>query len=250
MSQLHELLAVEGDLAGQSQKIMAETIKSFGRNELFNGHTKVLKMDDENRQGEEEAGFESVKLTTTVKKRLDYTWDSLIRHIDAFSQKERTNQEAKADIIVDGAIIAKDVPVTSLLGLEKRLKEIRSIYDSIPTLQQGVEWVESPNDGEDIFKSKYPEVRTKTDKVLIPVVLYEATKEHPAQVKEVVKDVVVGKFVTEKVSGMVTSAQKSNWIGRIDDLIRAVKQARKRANNTEVVKVEIGKKFFDFINGK
>jgi len=246
--QLHEVLAVEGDLAGQSQRIIEETIKTFGRSELFTGSTKTLKMDDDNRSSEEAAGFEQREITTTVKARLDYTAESATRYIDASFQKERTNQDAKSDIVIGDVTVASDVPATALLGLEKRLKEIRKVYESVPTLQQGVKWEKSPDDGADIWKAENAEVRTRTEKTVTPVVLYEATKEHPAQVKEVAKDVVVGKFTEEKISGMVTSAQKSAWIGRIDELIRAVKQARKRANNTDVVLVEIGQKLFNYIN--
>jgi hypothetical protein len=168
--------------------------------------------------------------------------------MDAFLQKERTNQNAKADIVIGDVVVASDVPATALLGLEKRLKEIRQVYEAIPTLQQGIAWEECPELGEGIYKATRPEIRTKTEKQMIPVVLYEATKEHPANVKEVVKDIVVGHFTEEKRSGMVTSAQKSMWLARIDELIQAVKRARKRANNEEVFKVEIGQKLMSFIH--
>lgn len=248
--QLHEILAVESDLAGQAQRIMAETVKTLGRNELFTGFTKTLKMDDELRSSEEDAAFEHREITTTVAARLKYNAAAITRLIDATLQKERTNQDAKADIIIDGTLIASDVPATALLNLEKRLKELRAVYNHIPTLQQGVEWEKAPDSGEGVFKTTHPEIRTRTEKVVTPVVLYEATQEHPAQIEKVSRDTVVGKFTTKVICGMVTPAEKSALIGRIDDLVGAVKKARQRANCTDVVNVKIGQKLFDFIHAK
>ena len=78
--------------------------------------------------------------------------------------------------------------------------------------------------------------------------MYDATKEHPAQVESITTDVAIGKITVNNWSGMLSPAQKSILLGKIDTLIRAVKKARQRANTTEVVKVNIGDKLFDFIN--
>jgi len=247
-ARLHAILAVEGDLAGKSKMVLAETVKVFQRGDMFQGHTRTLKMIDENRSHEEEAGGERHALPTTVGKRLDYTAKAVTRYLDAYYQKERTNQIAKADIIVDGTVIASEVPATALLGLEKRLHEIRGVYEVMPTLDQGIEWEEDPSQGDGVWRNKYPDVRSKTEKLVTVVSLAAATKEHKEQVQTVTKDVPVGKFTTCTISGMVTSAEKAVRIGKVDQLIQAVKQARTRANSVAVVEGEIGKKLFDFIN--
>ena len=53
--------------------------------------------------------------------------------------------------------------------------------------------------------------------------------------------------ITTTWSGMISSAQKSAILGRMDKLIRATKKARQRANTQEVVKVTISKKLIDFL---
>jgi hypothetical protein len=80
-----------------------------------------------------------------------------------------------------------------------------------------------------------------------PVVLYEATDKHPAQVKESTEDVAIGKYVQTDWCSMISPAEKSRVMGRVDALIRAVKQARQRANNVDVLKVKIGKSLSDYI---
>ena len=150
--------------------------------------------------------------------------------------------------MVDGETIAENVPATALLGLETKLKELRRTYEAIPNLQPGVKW-EAHLEKENIFVAANPEVKTRTEKVMEPVVLYEATDKHPAQVKEASKDIVIGTFTIDRESGMISSARKSALLGRIDKLIRAVKKARMEANGEEVVeKISIGKALHDFIH--
>lgn len=75
---------------------------------------------------------------------------------------------------------------------------------------------------------------------MIPVILAPATDKHPAQVKESTRDNVVGSFTLVKRSGAVTAVQKSEAIKQIDAILVAVKQARMRANETEVIQMKIG----------
>ena len=250
MGQLHELLAVESDLKGTHDKILGETAKVFDRADLFTAVSKRLKMVDDNRKHEEEAGKEEKAMTTTIMTRLDYTANFVARYYDALLQKEMTNQVAKADLEVDGKVIANDLPATFLLGLEARLKVLRSIYEKAPTLQSGVHWELDKTMGEDVYRSKFDEITTKTDKQVIPQVLYEATKEHPAQVEKLSKDVVVGEFIRTTWSGMLPPAEKARMLGKIDTLIQAVKRARMKANEEEVRVGGIGVKVFEFIHNR
>ena len=43
------------------------------------------------------------------------------------------------------------------------------------------------------------------------------------------------------------SVRRTDHLGRVDDLLRAVKKARQRANSTEIVKAEIGMKLTGFL---
>lgn len=246
---LHELIAVEGDLEGTAKKILEEGTGTFKKHEAFTAFRKDVKMLADTPEARLEEISEAREMTTTVTEKLDYISGHLSRYYDALLQKEATNQNAKADLVIDGAAIAKDLPATFLLGMENRLKSIRATYESIPTLEPGRTWLADESYAtKGAFVSKDDEIRTRTKKVTKPVVLYEATDKHPANVKEVTEDVVVGRIVTRHWSGAISPAAKSELLSRIDKLIRGCKKARQRANATEVVKLRIGKTLLDYIN--
>lgn len=246
MAKLHEVLAVEADLEGKAKVVINEAYKVFKENPgMFMGFCRTYHpfIDDGIPYPEENKA-----LPTTVPDKLNYVAESVIQWFDAIAQKEATNQVAVADIIVDGQVIAEKVPATLLLGLESRLKMLRSIYEVAPTLAHAVEWKNAPSHGTFVWETVHPEEVLKTAKTMKSKVLYEATQHHPAQIEKWDETENVGKYTKRTWSGMISSAQKAKFLERLDLLLRAVKQARQRANNTEVVKIEIGKKLMDFIN--
>lgn len=248
MSKLHELLAVESQLDGTAKKIIEETKTTFSKKaDHFQGFIRRYEPYMEGK--ENELPSEEKAMVTTVDKKLEYSFESIVAWLDAVLQKERTNQDAKASIEIDGVVIATDVPATFLLGLESKLKDVRDIVDAIPTLQPGIIWELDETVGKGVYRMKRDSERIRTQKVMKAVVLYEATDKHPAQVKEVTEDVAIGKYVESHWSGMLSPAQKSDMLARVDTLLRAVKQARQRANNTDVVNAHIGKSLMEYILG-
>lgn len=246
---LHEILAVIGDLKGAKDKIHNETLKTFrDKPAHFLGSHKKLKMFDESRAGEQTD--EHKALVTNVVDKLGYMKRAFIRCWDAKLQKESGNQLAKADIIIDDATIASDIPVTLLLEMENEIKELRKVYEAIPTLAPGIDWVEAKDIGENIHKSQHPVVSNKTEKNFEHKVLVPATDRHPAQVREWTEDKPVGQYSTIQWSGMLTSADKSVLLAKIDKVSRAIKRARQRANKQEITKAAFGAAIFDFIHSK
>lgn len=254
MGKLHEVLAVEGDREGIASKIMQETSQVFkNKHNLFTGGEKTLEMLGERTDevsAVEKAAGESQRIQTTVVERLAYTEDAVVNWLDTVFQKEVTNQTvARADLIVDGETLASDVPATFLLGLENKLKSLRSIYFQIPTLTPEITWEADANAGDNIYRSKDVDIRSKTAKQIKSRVLYDATKEHPAQIEKWTEDSVVGHFKTSVTSSMMPAADKAALLGRIDKLIQATKQARMRANNVEASAGKIAGSLFKYING-
>jgi len=254
MTKLHEILAVEADKEGIAKRIIEETVANFkGKHHLFQGHTKTLTMDvaDESNASVEAAAFEEQIIATTVPARLEYTEKSISDWLDVVLIKETTNQTgAKADLEIDGFVIATDVPATFLLGLESKLKHIRTIYDNMPTLAPGIKWVaDFENSGNNIFAAELPDVKAKTQKRPQFTILHAPTDHHPAQIEKWSEEVVVGRYTTNFKSGMLPAAVKSRIIARIDLLTQAVKKARQKANNTEIVQKSIGNKLFEYIHG-
>jgi hypothetical protein len=247
-ARLHELLAVESDLKGNFDKINQETLVTFTKKtDHFRGHVRSLEMREEDRKFEEDAAFEKKDVATTVLRKLMYAAGPAVKYFDALLQKEATNQTATADLTIDGVVIAADLPATFLLGLESRLKGVRTYYQEIPTHDPATTWVADEAMGPGIFRADLDDVRDKAEKKTEYITVAPATEAHAAQVAKEMNTLVVGKFTTKKWSGMISPAEKSDVLARVDALIRAVKRARQRANQAEVVKTTVGNKLFEFI---
>jgi hypothetical protein len=116
------------------------------------------------------------------------------------------------------------------------------LYEAIPTLDASKHWDVAVTEGARVWQTRFPDETTKTDKQLVPVVMQAATKEHPAQVQAVQKDVVVGRVTVTKRSGCATAQQKADSLRLVDELMIEVKAARMRANETPVVRATIADK--------
>lgn len=248
MGQLHEILAVEGDLETTYQKILIETGVQFTKHsDRFFGKYSRIEMFDELAPVEAD---DHQELDDTVMSKIGYTTEHIVNYFDAVYQKDKANQVAVADIVIDNNVVVKDVPVTFLLGLESKLKHVRkSIYDTIPTLQPGVKWEAADNVKEGAYKKVYADEKFRTKKVMKNHVIAEATDRHPAQVQTYNEDEKIGKVVTDTWCGMISPHEKSVLLARLDKMLRAVKQARQQANSIEVGNETIGEALFSYING-
>ena len=251
---LHELLAALGDAEARSNMVQSEASETFSKraNHFMGGH-KTLKMFDEKDAHLEPANEQHQELTTTVGAKLKYIQRDIARWWDAFLQKEATNQEAKADLVVGGEVIAKDLPAAFFLGMEKELKALRKVYEQIPTLQPGVKWekdttLSAQDNSKGVYRNANPGKKLKTKQTVEHKIMVPQDQYHPAQVEKWTEQLPVGEFTEEVYSGMITPAEKSVMLQRITKLISAVKKARMRANNTEVVKKAVGKSLFKFIH--
>jgi hypothetical protein len=245
---LHEILAVEGDREGNAKRLMVEAQQTFeNKPNLFTGSLKSTRMFDENSPVVPD---EHVSMVTTVGEKLDYLAKAVGSYFNVVFQKDEANQRAMADVVVNGNIIVKDAPVTWLLGMETKLRDLRKVLERIPTLQPGVYWEPDPgHEKANVFRTKHPVSRFKTMKVPMHKVLYEATDRHPAQIETWNEMANIGEITETTWTGMVSPADKAAILGRMDQLIQGVKKARQRANATEVKPSDVGEKIFDFLIG-
>ncbi len=104
---------------------------------------------------------------------------------------------------------------------------------AIPTLDPAKGFTPDSQRGDGIFVARQiRKTRSKKDKVVL--VKYPHTVEHPAQVEIVDKDVPVGTVEEQEWSGLMTPADKAALIGKVENVSRAIRQARSRANEVEV----------------
>jgi hypothetical protein len=246
MTKLHEIIAVEGDVESVAKKVIDEGVVTFTKKpDHFNGQQTSLKMFKEEDRQQEVA--ETKDMVDTVKDKLAYIFDQVAKHYDLYATKGLTNTKACADIVVDGTTLASDVPATVLLGMESQLKQIRALIEAAPTLAPGVPWQPATTRGAGVYETREPDVRMKTVKTVQHKILVAPTDKHPAQIEKWTEDLPVGKYEVHKWSGMLSPAEKSLLLSKTDNLIRSVKKARQRANNTEVVELPLGKRLLDYI---
>lgn len=249
MGKMHEILAVEGEIEGMYKAMLEEGTTTFSkRSDHFMGQERTYHHFDDTEA--ERFAPEKKEMVTTVRAKLAHMWACCIKYLDIVAQKEATNQVAKADLIVGGKVIGKDLPATFLLGLESKIKTWKAVFEAIPTLQPGIAWEKDPVLGEGVYVTKSPEELAKTKKTLRYQIMVPPTDKHPAQVEKWYEDVPVGKYVVRKWCGMLSPAEKSELLARLDILSQEVKAARQRANCQEVVPVSIGKNIVDFLMGK
>lgn len=155
------------------------------------------------------------------------------------------NATASADIVVDGTTILTDVPVSYLLFLEKQLVDVKTFISSLPVLDTSESWVYDPQQECFATEAKFT---TKTKRIVKPVILYEATKEHPAQVKESSEDIPEGTWRTVKFSGAISIARQNELLRRVDRLMQEVIFAREQANSMEITKQErVARSIFGYL---
>ena len=243
---LFEVLAVEGEAQGRAIKLVAELLSVFKNKEnLFRGKSRKLSLFDKSSENTlevealEAKDSIATKVETTVPDSLNYLGGILADYWDVMFQKEASNQIAKADIIIEGQVLATGVPVTFLLSMESRLKDLRPVLESIPTLAPSIAWSKDELMGEFIYVSnETTNVKTREDteyRIVAP-----ATEKHPAQVVPVKGQFNIGKYTDREWSGMISTAEKAKLLEKFDKLARAVKQARQRANDVEAINTKIG----------
>ena len=248
--QLFHHLVVENEVKNASDKLMQEAKKTFEARTKFEGMVKNYRPYEEtDLEGKNFTNdpVEPVKveLVTTVPEKLKYVMKYLVKLLDFEATKDCTNVTAKADLVVQGEVVAQDLPATLLLSLEKRLREARKLFEAVPTLDLSKKWEST---GETDRYKHGPITSYKKEKRIVPVLLAPATEKHPAQVKESSKDVVIGEFETTHFTGAVHPRLKAEWLERIDLIVEACKTARMEANEAALVKQDIGSKLFAFVH--
>lgn len=248
MPKNHHLLAVESSTKGRSAEKLTAIYKAFQKPDLFNGHVKTWVPRAEN----QDAAF--FEMLPDEKRNVQQNVDASLKvireqHTELFDltfQLNVTNALAKADVIVDGVTIIKDAPVTYLLWLGHQLDDLHTEIKKVPTLDAAEKWTFEKEQNQ--YRTE-PSEQVRTKKLQQPLVLHPATKEHPAQVKEITEDVRTGNWRTVKFSSAMPVDKRDALLTKIEKLQHAVKQARETANDIEVPKSlpSVGKAVYDFV---
>lgn len=248
MAKLHQVVAVVDGKKSRAQQLITKAhhllqrTGDSGSNPLA-GISKTYRPVDEDG---ERLPPESKKVQVRAKEVIAEVSAGMSDLYDTLLTQDAANTLAKADVVVDGVAVMKDVPVTHLMYLEKQLVDLHTFVDKLPTLDPAYEW--SQNSQADCWSAPPTETH-RTKKVLRNHVLSEATKEHPAQVQVYHEDVIAGYWTTTLFNGSIPAKDRNDMLARVRKLQDAVKVARTEANSLEVKEQKQAKKLFDFIFG-
>ncbi len=237
---LHEILAVEQDVKAKAERARSQAIDTF-RSKIshFSGIRRTFRpfaVDEALGQTGGERLEAETRLAKTVNDELAKVMREVGKSIDIGLRLDEANTRAKADIVVDGKVLVENVPATFLLQLERRLRELRAVFKEAPTYDPVRLWSSDPSaDKKHVLRAE-PVVTIRKQRSRKYNVMYEATKEHPAQVDVVEVDEPVGEIRSYEWTGMLSTGKKAALLEQLDRLLAAVKQARSRANTTPIDK--------------
>lgn len=209
--------------------------------DLFTGQSRVFISSVDG----EEKPPESKKVQFTADQGFTELRGLMTAWFDAVLTKDTGNTKVFGTVEVDGFKLT-DVPVPTLLWLEKQTEDMRKFVESMPILDPANEWTWDAN------ANLYRAAETRTlsfKKVHEAIVKYPHTAEHPAQTEMVSLDRPVGAWATTAMSGALSGDKKRDILNRINVLARAIKSAREEANSVKVDSRELGEAFFDYIFG-
>jgi len=238
---LNQVIAVEKGVKSRVYALVSDLYKKVQKPDLFSGFTKQYRKKDEE---SEDYAPENKHIQATVASMLGEVKKNLTELLDVTATKDYANMSAVADVAVDGQVLLKGVPVTYLLFLEKQLNDLSSFVGSLPVLDPAETW--DLDTTSNVYRT--PKIETnRLKKVQKPIVLYAATKEHPAQTAMITEDVVTGYWETIKESGAISPVDKLALTERVQKLIKAVKYAREEANGVEAPPQSVGAAFLGYL---
>ncbi len=243
MPKLNQVIAIVGDQKKAAEKALTDAYQTLQKPALFDGLDRRYQpknAEDDVKPPESKQPQASVRgLTQAIIPVLTKAWDSV-------ATQDYANCGAAADIVVKGTVLLQKVPVTHLLFLEHKLKDLETFVSKLPVRDPAEDW--RPNAASNNFSTP-PAVTESTKKMSKVLVKYEATKEHPAQTELVAEDKVVGHWHLTKFSTAVSALDKENALQAVTDLAEAVKVAREEANTIQVERKEVAAKILNYVFG-
>lgn len=239
----HQVIALEKAGKTVAENEFTALYKLLQRPDMFNGFRKTyVPLDDEGQQLSPEGLLVQAKVDDVLKGiQLAQApfWDLV-------ATKDATNQYARADIVIDGRVLASDVSVSFLLWLEKKLVDVRTVLKHVPELPSETTWKWDANTE---LHFADPVTTLRQVKVTKQVVTVQATDKFPAQTHPETSEAIQGTWTNERMSGAVTPQRKRQLLAQVDKLIGAVKVAREEANSIDATPLKIGDTLLGYIFG-
>lgn len=238
---LNQVIAVVAGKKAAAATALTDAYHKIQKGELFSGISKTYRPRDEDG---DKLPSEANRVQVKVPELIRAISVPVTEMYDIVATQDAANQQARSDVVVNNETILSNVPVTTLLFLEKQVNDLKTFVSKLPTLDPSESW--SYDSTADCYATE-PSETTRSKKISKPVVMYEATKEHPAQVKMESEDIIAGYWKTVKFSGAIPAKEKNAMLERVKQLHEAIVKAREQANAITIKEVYIGKSVLDFV---
>jgi len=240
-TKLSQIIAIEKAVKSKSYADLTQAHHDVQKQALLTGLTRTYQPKDEDG---EQLPPESTRVQVKAEDVLRQIAANLTRLFDVTATKDWANCTARADVVVEGRTLLRDVPVSYLLFLEKQLTDLHTFVKKLPVLDAAESWTFDPSS--DWYRTEA--VRTlRTKKVPRNHVKAEATEKHPAQVEVYYEDIAVGYWTQTKFSGALPAQRVNELAERVEKLSQAVKFAREEANTFEVTDQRVGEAVFGYL---
>lgn len=244
MPRLNQVLAILAGKKSEVEKAITSLYQAIQKANLFEGLQKTYEtIDAEGEELPSEQKVLQLKVSDVVQNFRQW----LTPVLDVTLVQDAANQLAVADVEVDGQTVLAGVPVTYLLFLEKKLKDLETFVSKLPTLAPDQQWTYSRDSDCYVTPMSWKYHTKKLPRVLEKA---PATDKHPAQVEVVHEDRNVGKWKTVNQSGAIPARDQHDMLLRVRKLAEGVKKAREAANMIEVQDLKAGGQIFDYVFGK
>lgn len=229
---LHQVVVTEQGIQSDTERVVDQYKRLFSLGGEQNPMKGLVRTYQPLRDGGVSHPAQSFKVQIRAADVIPEIKTALGKLFDVKFTREYWNTKAAADLVVDGETLLTGVPSTYFLFLEREVTKIRSgLVAQLPVLDPSEDWHWDPARG--IWVTE-PKVTESTAKVPQRHVLYDATKEHPAQVRAWDSDEKVGEWTNVKLSGQLPADDVKAMYDRCSKLLVAIKQARETANSIEI----------------
>jgi len=239
----NQIIAITNGKKSQVEKELSKIHQGLKKSDLLQGLDRTYSPVDED--GIRRPAEKKI-IQTTVRRSVVAVSTIMGDLINLVSRMDLGNCEAFADIVIGEITVAKKVPATHLIYLEKRIQDMTDFIVALPTLDAAEKWDWNSNVG--CYTAEARET-TSTAKIPQHKIVAEATKEHKAQVVEYTLDEIVGYWKTIMLSGNIAADDKAAMVNRVRMLTDAIKIAREEANMVEVPESSIGDEITKYLFG-
>jgi len=250
---MHQILAVFKDLRTKGEQLVKDLTAQFGKRNRYEG---VLITTTYTVEGRVAVPPETKAVGFTVDEELRALIPDLAKAIDAEITKNEGNSHpdspTRAKLILEDGTDFGSWSALSLMDLEKRLRDLRGMFKTIPVLDQAMDWEKDTQSGREILKTSNPQPVFFTEKTPVKFTVEETKGKDGSTTEKFGREHIdqrVGFRTTTRFAGMYTPAQLSALLSRLDAILVAISAAIALANQGEVKQYTVGESILNYICG-